>query len=219
MPVIVKIGPSDSKNRYFKGLVDDVRISRRAFSEEELTMIVEGSRNKPVAPLKLSIRADPQVVSSTNGTTSLHWSAPYATNCTASGAWSGVKGAFGSQGICAISSRSQFKLTCRGPHGIVSSDVSISLAHGASGTALLFWEAPTENTDGSELTDLAGYKIYYGTSSGNYCNSITLLSSELALLDYLVQNLADSGWYFVITAFNSLGIESEYSEEVFKRIE
>src|SRR5438309_11629995 len=31
-----------------------------------------------------------------------------------------------------------------------------------SGTATLSWLAPTTNTDGAALTDLAGYVIYYG---------------------------------------------------------
>ena len=90
-----------------------------------------------------------------------------------------------------------------------------------SGTALLSWIPPTHNTDGSllEVNELAGYKIYYGTSSGNYCNSITILISDSALLTYLVEDLANSGWYFVMTAFNSSGIESDYSVEVSKTIE
>lgn len=36
------------------------------------------------------------------------------------------------------------------------------------GTVSLSWVAPTENTDGTPLTDLAGYNIYYGRSSAQY---------------------------------------------------
>ena len=35
----------------------------------------------------------------------------------------------------------------------------------ATGTAALSWSAPTQNTDGSVLTDLAGYKVHNGTSA------------------------------------------------------
>jgi hypothetical protein len=35
---------------------------------------------------------------------------------------------------------------------------------------------------------------------------------------YLVENLGESDWYFAMTAFNSLGIESVYSEEVYKAV-
>jgi len=203
----------------FAGRIDDVRISQRALSEGELSMIVDGGRNQPVVPTTLSFLASPNLVSSTNGSTTLNWHAPYATRCAASGAWSGIKGASGSEGICSIRAESQFALTCSGPGGTVNDEVRVSVAQSNNGTALLSWTAPTENTNGSELTDLSGYKIYYGTSSGNYCNSITLLISDSVLLSYLVEDLANSGWYFVMTAFNSLGIESDYSEEVFKKIE
>ena len=33
-----------------------------------------------------------------------------------------------------------------------------------SGSATLDWTPVTQNTDGTVLTDLAGYKVYYGTS-------------------------------------------------------
>ena len=32
----------------------------------------------------------------------------------------------------------------------------------------LMWETPTTNVDGSPLTDLAGFKVYWGTVSGTY---------------------------------------------------
>jgi len=85
------------------------------------------------------------------------------------------------------------------------------------GTALVSWEPPTENTDDSALTDLAGYKIYYGTFPGEYEKSITI--NNPAVTSYLIENLGASDWFFVMTAFNSSQIESGYSEEMFKTIE
>lgn len=87
-------------------------------------------------------------------------------------------------------------------------------AGGGSGTgtgaASLSWLPPTQNTDGSSLTNLAGYKIYYGTSQGVYPNIITL--NNVGLAAYVVENLSNgSTYYFVITAFNSDGVESVYS--------
>jgi ABC-type glycerol-3-phosphate transport system substrate-binding protein len=38
----------------------------------------------------------------------------------------------------------------------------------SSNSATLTWDAPTTNVDGTPLTDLAGYKVYYGTALGNY---------------------------------------------------
>lgn len=78
------------------------------------------------------------------------------------------------------------------------------------GSATLSWTPPTENTDGSVLTDLAGYKIYYGTEAGNYTSSITLDNPDAA--SYVVESLpAGNTYYFVITAFTFVDLESEYS--------
>lgn len=78
------------------------------------------------------------------------------------------------------------------------------------GTATLSWLPPTENTDGSTLTTLAGYKIYYGTSEGNYTETISIDNPGLAT--YVIENLpAGNTYYFVITAIDSNGIESAYS--------
>ena len=84
------------------------------------------------------------------------------------------------------------------------------------GTALVSWTPPTDNTDDSTLTDLAGFKIYYGTFPGEYDQTITINNPGLS--SYLVENLASSDWFFVMTAFNSSGIESAYSAEVYKEI-
>ena len=85
-----------------------------------------------------------------------------------------------------------------------------------TGSAMLSWTAPTLNTDGSALTDLAGYKIYYGTSSRSYTQSITI--NNVGIVDYLVENLPAGTWYFAISAFNSTGDESGKSGEVVKNI-
>jgi hypothetical protein len=78
------------------------------------------------------------------------------------------------------------------------------------GTATLSWLPPTENTDGSTLTNLAGYNIYYGTEAGNYTEAITIDNPGIA--EYVVDNLPPGNtYYFVITAFDSSGNESEYS--------
>ncbi len=44
----------------------------------------------------------------------------------------------------------------------------------SSGYINLSWDAPTINSDGSPLTDLAGYKVYYGTSSYIYTHSVDI---------------------------------------------
>jgi len=89
-------------------------------------------------------------------------------------------------------------------------------APAAGGSATLTWVAPQTNADGSALTDLAGYRIYYGTGSGNYTESVTI--SDPTSTSYTVQNLPASTYYFVLRAFDKSNSESSPSAEVTKSI-
>ena len=73
----------------------------------------------------------------------------------------------------------------------------------------LSWIPPTENTDGSYLQDLAGYKIYSGPSPDNLAPRVTLDGPGLSR--YVVEPLAPRELYFAITALNSKGQESGLS--------
>lgn len=94
---------------------------------------------------------------------------------------------------------------------------SITVSSVASGVASLSWTPPTRNTDGTALTDLAGYKLYWGPASGNYTQSVTVQNPGLTT--YVVENLTAGSWYFVSTAVNALGIESNFSGEALKVIQ
>jgi hypothetical protein len=74
------------------------------------------------------------------------------------------------------------------------------------------WQAPTENTNGSILSNLSGYKIYYGGASGEYSSSIDVANPGLN--SYVVQNLPAGEYFFAVTAYNSAGEESGLSPEV-----
>ena len=72
-----------------------------------------------------------------------------------------------------------------------------------SGNVSLSWTKPTQNTDGSVLTDLAGYKLYYGTDPNNLSNTIDIASGNT--LSYTVQGLtAGTLYYFSISSYNVL---------------
>jgi hypothetical protein len=86
----------------------------------------------------------------------------------------------------------------------------------ATGSAILTWNPPTQNVDGTPLTDLAGYKVYWGTAQGSYQNSATLNNPGLS--SYVVEQLTPATWHFVLTAVNSQGVESSYSNAGSKRI-
>jgi hypothetical protein len=86
---------------------------------------------------------------------------------------------------------------------------AISVLGTATGSAMLSWTAPTQNEDSSALTDLAGYKVRFGPSQGNYPNVVTINNSGVTT--HLVENLTAQDWYFVVTAFDTSLNESAFS--------
>jgi len=87
---------------------------------------------------------------------------------------------------------------------------------GGDNEVLVLWTPPTLNSDGSALTDLSGYRVYYGNSPNNYDYTITIDNPHLTSFE--IDDLPVADYYFVMTAYNSLGIESSYSREVFFRV-
>ena len=77
------------------------------------------------------------------------------------------------------------------------------------GSATLTWTAPTMNSDGSALTNLAGYHIHYGASAGSLNNTINIPSPST--LTYVVTGLGTGTWYFAVTAYTNTGLESGMS--------
>jgi hypothetical protein len=85
-----------------------------------------------------------------------------------------------------------------------------------SGNATLSWEAPTTDTNGAPLTDLVGYRVYYGTSANDLTDTIQLTS--VGIQTYVIDNLAPGTWYFAVAAVASTGVESALSNVVSKTI-
>ena len=93
--------------------------------------------------------------------------------------------------------------------------ICLNASSAFAGTATLSWNAPTTNADGTPLTDLAGYKVYYGTSSHTYSQNIDVGN----VTTYTVNNLTDGlTYYFAVTAYDTGSNESAYSNEVSKTI-
>lgn len=92
----------------------------------------------------------------------------------------------------------------------------ITVAAVATGSATLSWTAPTQRTDGTALTDLGGFKIYWGNAAGAYTNSVTVTNPGITT--YVVDNLGSGTWYFVVTAFDNSGLESGFSNPASKVI-
>lgn len=85
-----------------------------------------------------------------------------------------------------------------------------------TGNATLSWQPPTERTDGSVLSNLAGYRIYYGPAPGNYSTTVNVTNPGLTT--YVIENLAGGTWYFAISAYDSAGMESVRSNPASKTI-
>lgn len=96
-------------------------------------------------------------------------------------------------------------------------EYSITVSQVQLGSMTLSWTPPTQNTDGTVLTDLAGYRIYYGPSEGNYPNRVIIDTAGLA--SYVVENLVPDTYYVVATSVNAMGVESTYSNVAIKTVQ
>ncbi|MEA3179905.1 MAG: hypothetical protein QOI59_3428 [Gammaproteobacteria bacterium] len=86
----------------------------------------------------------------------------------------------------------------------------------SAGNAALDWTPPTENNDGSVLTNLAGYKVHYGNSPTQLTQVIKV--SNPGLTAYVVEDLSPGTWYFTVTSYASDGTESVNSAVVSTKI-
>jgi hypothetical protein len=93
----------------------------------------------------------------------------------------------------------------------------IAVTQIGNGSATLSWAAPTENTDGTPLTNLAGYHIYYGTSVSAMTHTLQIANPGIDT--YVVSNLSPGTWYFSIRAYTSAKVESAASVMVSKTID
>ena len=81
----------------------------------------------------------------------------------------------------------------------------------------LSWSPPTQNTDGSALTNLAGYMISYGASPSALAQTIPVTNP--GVFTYAFQNLTPGTWYFVIRAYTTGDVLSDPSNIVSKTIQ
>jgi hypothetical protein len=91
---------------------------------------------------------------------------------------------------------------------------SITVTDDLIGAASLSWQPPTTNTDGSALTNLAGYRIVYGASATQLTQTIQIANAGMSA--YVIENLAPGTYYFAVRAYTSKGAESVDSNVVAK---
>lgn len=86
---------------------------------------------------------------------------------------------------------------------------SITVTDVTSGTATVSWTIPTTNSDGTPLTNLGGFRIYYGTTADSMTKVAQIANPTVST--YAVTNLAPATWYFGVRAYTSSGVESAIS--------
>ena len=84
-----------------------------------------------------------------------------------------------------------------------------------TGQAKLRWDAPTLNNDGTVLTDLTGYKLYFGQASKKYNSVIDVGNSTPFTLLGLT---AEETYFFAVRAYNLSGKENDISNELILRV-
>lgn len=131
----------------------------------------------------------------------LTWSTnPTARSCVASGGWSGTKSAAGTQTLAAITSSKSYTLTCTW----------------GTGSATVNWTPPTTNSDGSALTNLARFKVVYGTSASSLTQSVIV--DDITRRSTTLSSLAPGPWYFAVRAVNTSNVESANSNVASKTV-
>ncbi len=136
-----------------------------------------------------SLTASPKTLAGA-GNVTLTWNLQNASNCVASGAWTGAKAASGTQ-VVPVTGSAQFFLKCDGP----------------APTTVLGWTLATKNTDGSTLTDLASTKLYESSAStGTFTN--VLATVNVPANSYTTTALAPGTHYFQASSVNAAGTES-----------
>ena len=93
---------------------------------------------------------------------------------------------------------------------------SINVVEPVVGSAELAWQPPTENEDGTALSDLSGYVIRYGKTAGVLDQSVRINNPGTTM--FVVDNLIEGTWYFSLSSVNTAGVESRQTDYVSKTI-
>jgi hypothetical protein len=93
---------------------------------------------------------------------------------------------------------------------------AVAVTQVGTNSVTLSWAAPSENSNGTALTNLAGYRIYYGTSASALTQTVTI--SSIGVTTHVLSNLNSQTYYFGVMAYNTAGIESKLSSVVSKTL-
>jgi len=86
-----------------------------------------------------------------------------------------------------------------------------------TGSATVTWDVPNTNADGTVLTDLAGFRVHYGTATQNYSFVATI--DDPVANSAVIEDLEADTWFFAVTAVDRNDNESAFSTEVSKLVQ
>ena len=95
--------------------------------------------------------------------------------------------------------------------------IEVIAAGTATGSVTLSWTPPTQNEDGSQLTDLAAYRILWSRDGGAFSDSVRI--NNPSVTRYVVENLTPGTYEFAATSINSAGVESRFSNSITKVVQ
>ena len=95
---------------------------------------------------------------------------------------------------------------------LLSAGILIALPYQPKTT--LTWDAPITNIDGSPLTDLAGFKVYWGVVSGTYTGVADMGNVTTVNIAQTMAITPKGNYCFAVTAYDVAGNESDYSNEI-----
>ena len=122
----------------------------------------------------------------------LSWKTVYIDYCKAEGDWSGDKPPSGSETVT-ITGASTFTLKCYGLD-----------------FALVYWVAPDKNVDGTPLTNLKDFIVYYSQDPSD----LGTYTIETESTNEVILNLEPGTWYFGVVARNDLDVVSDLAGPV-----
>ena len=104
---------------------------------------------------------------------------------------------------------------CHGPDSTSASSATSSTPPDSTVKAItLSWSPPTENSDGTSLTNLAGYTLHYGTTPQDYTGSIEITNPTATSYVVSDSDFPAGTYYFAISAYNAQQVSSSMSGEV-----
>ena len=159
--------------------------------------------------LRIDFKAEPATVLNSQQSV-LTWTAHDATKCSSNGSWTGNRPVQGRFDTGALSKRATYSLECSNVKFTELVTVSVEVKN-----QRIEWASPQTNEDGSKATDLAGYRVYWGTSPSTMGGEVTIRDPKQTFYE---PDLPRGKYYFAVAAFDRHGNESEKSGAIMKEI-